>query len=163
MIGLNRIVLITDDVRMAAAISSELNGRGVYLVVLEGPRLKRPDYENEVIRLANVIHRIQPSMIIYGKQPRDASRLMNKILDTRFVHFDKFDDLKVLGIDVDSWRKTKLRDLPARVHHGDPDAKCAVVCEYASGVVPIIAANYATAHGADLYIIDTPKILSMKS
>ena len=157
MINLNRIVLITDDARMAAAISSELNGRGVYLVVLEGPRLKRPDYENEIIRLANVVHRVQPTMIIYGKQPRDASRLMNRILDTRFVHFDKFDDLRVLGIDVDEWRKIKLRDLPARVHRSDPDARLAVVCEYSTGVVPIIAANYATAHGADLYIIDTPK------
>lgn len=158
MINLSPIVLITDDARMAAAISSELNGRGVYLVVLEGPRLRRPDYENEVIRLANVIHRIQPTMIIYGKQPKEASRLIGKILDTRFVHFDKFDDLKILGIDVGSWRRTKLRDLPMRVHCcSDPNAKRAVVCEYSTGVVPIIAANYATAHGADLYIIDTPK------
>jgi hypothetical protein len=157
MINLNPIVLITDDARMAAAISSELNGRGVYLVVLEGPRLKRPDYENEIIRLANVIHRMQPSMIIYAKQPKDASRLMGKILDTRFVHFDKFDDLKMLGINVGSWRRTMLRDLPARVHRSSPNAKRAVVCEYSTGVVPIIAANYATAHGADLYIIDTPK------
>lgn len=159
MVNINSIVLITDDARMAAAISSELNGRGVYLVVLEGPRLKRPDYQNEVIRLANVIHRLHPRMIMYAKQPKDASRLLNEILNIPFVHIDKIEDLKKLKVDTAKWRAVKLHDLGLKLPHVSGDTELAVVCEYRKGVIPIIAANYAIAHGADFYITDIPESL----
>lgn len=159
MISINSIVLITDDARMAAAISSELNGRGVYLVVLEGPRLKRPDYQNEVIRLANVIHRLHPRMIMFAKQPKDASRLLNEILNIPFVHIDKLDDLKKLKVNTAKWRAVKLHDLSLKLPHAPKKSKLAVICEYRKGVIPIIAANYAIAHGANFYLIDIPETL----
>lgn len=159
MIGINSIVLITDDARMAAAISSELNGRGVYLVVLEGPRLKRPDYQNEIIRLANVVHRLHPRMIMYAKQPKDASRQLNEILNIPFVHIDKLEDLKKLKVNTAKWKAVKLHDLSLKLSHNPEKSKLAVVCEYREGVIPIIAANYAIAHGANFYLIDIPETL----
>lgn len=159
MISINSVVLITDDARMAAAISSELNGRGVYLVVLEGPRLKRPDYQNEVIRLANVIHRLHPRMIMYAKQPTDASKLLNEILNIPFVHIDKLEDLKKLKVNTAKWKAVKLHDLSLKLSHATQKSKLAVVCEYRKGVIPIIAANYAIAHGANFYLIDIPEPL----
>ncbi len=159
MIGFNSIVLITDDARMAAAISSELNNRGVYLVVLEGPRLQRPDHQNEIIRLANVIHRLRPRMIIYAKQPREASKRLKEFLNIPFVHLDRFEDLGALEVDVARWGVIKYRDLSLKLPHTKLPTKLAVVCEYRKGVVPIIAANYAIAHGADFYLINVPEAL----
>ena len=156
MIRFSDTVLITDNARMAASISSKFNGISTYFTVLEGPRLKRPDYENEVIRLANVIGRLRPRMLIYAKQPKKASKLLSEYIDTPFTHVETFDELKRLNIDAKAWRHTKTHDLSTQLNKQEGSSKLAVVCEYQSGVAPIIAANYANAHGADFYLIDTP-------
>jgi hypothetical protein len=47
------VMIFSDDARLAAEVSFIFATRGVYLPVIDGPRVQRPDHEGEVIRRIN--------------------------------------------------------------------------------------------------------------
>ena len=159
VVNIQRLVIVTDDVRMGAAISSKFIERGGYVTVLEGPRLRRPDYTNEVIRLVNIINRISPTMIMYAKQPTRASKLVNTYLNIPFVHINNPKDLDKLEINYEPWKDGELEGIAKilhTTHHSPSKEKLAVLCDNNKDIVSVIAANYAIAHGADYFPIATP-------
>jgi len=55
---------ITGDPLIGAVVSSYFNSEQEYFILLEPPRMERPDYTNEIIRRNNVIAKLQPKFII---------------------------------------------------------------------------------------------------
>ena len=60
---IHKAVCITDNIRIAAEISSLFRKRGYYFTVLDSPRMERADASNEIIRRNNVCARIRPDHI----------------------------------------------------------------------------------------------------
>ena len=53
----------------------------------------RPDADNEVIRIVNAIHSLQPHLIIYGDLSEEISSQIAEIIDIPFQHVNSGDDL----------------------------------------------------------------------
>jgi hypothetical protein len=62
-------VLIGDDAHLLAELSAILGRKRTYLPVLDGPRIHRPDLDQEVIRRNNAVALIQPERILFAGLP----------------------------------------------------------------------------------------------
>ena len=63
-----RIVCISDDYILSSQISSCFNNEGTYFIVLEPPRSLHKYWENEFVKLNNVLAKIHPQKLFYQRQ-----------------------------------------------------------------------------------------------
>jgi hypothetical protein len=59
-------LIIGDDSRLIARLSSLLLTRRAYLALLDGPRIHRSDLAAEIVRRSNAAARLQPEQIIFA-------------------------------------------------------------------------------------------------
>lgn len=78
-------VIISDDAQLAAQVSSVFAKAGSYLSVLDGPRLARPDSDNEVTRRNNAIARVQPDLIVLAGLSDDSCMALERQLPARMI------------------------------------------------------------------------------
>jgi hypothetical protein len=65
-------VLVTDDSLLAARISALFARPGRYLAVMDGPRMSRPDANNEAVRRRNAIVMTGARQVLIGGLPPSA-------------------------------------------------------------------------------------------
>src|SRR5258708_39911901 len=88
------ILVIADDPRLLAEISSRLAIGGRYLPVMDGPRRTRQDADAEVIRRTNVAARLRPRQILVAGLPLDTSKVLERRLPRGMTRrIDSMDDL----------------------------------------------------------------------
>jgi hypothetical protein len=151
------VVLITNDPRLGAAISSAFAMPGAYFPVFEGPRMKRPDTSNEVIRLVNVLRRLNPALIIYANQEPEVVEEIGRIIKSGVIQFDESDEcFGYAGVQLP--RSVTPSSAAMELHrlHGSFGKETAVVCDTGATITSVIAANYAIAHEADFFMVEPP-------
>jgi hypothetical protein len=161
-----KIVLVTDNPSLAASISSGIAETGTYFPVLEGPRILRPDADNEVIRVANAIHSLQPHLIIYGDLSEEISSQIAEIIDIPFQHVNSGDDLnRYTDVKVPAQISPQLAASELyRNLRSEGAKKKVVICEFRpNDPTSVIAANYAIAHDADFFLIDVPSAVKKRA
>ena len=159
MIRLLNTVIVSGHSVFAASLSSAFSQEGGYIPVLEGPRLARPDADSELIRLGNVLHRLGPDLIIYADQPTEASEGLTRFTKAKSIHVNTAQEIKSLGLGLRVEPDVPSKDAASLLYEACPISKGAtkaVVYERNCEVSSVVAANYAVAHGADLYSLDIP-------
>jgi hypothetical protein len=181
---LGSATIIADDARLAAKLSCAYARRGEYVVVVDGPRLTRPDVEAEVIRRNNVVARAKSEIIVIAGVSDESYRLLvQKINSKRIKRVRESNEIEQLPLrtTVSShplvWGKDRigvglLKALRAQSQIvfselSSPTENVAtlsghlVVCEEGEELSEVIAANYAYALGAGLVLIpDVPDQVS---
>lgn len=178
---LSDFVVIADNARLAARLSSLLARPREYLPVIDGPRMQRPDREAEVIHRTNAVARSRAKRVfLAGLTDLSADALTQRLPRGRCIRVNAADDLDgfaAAGIAVGPpliWGRDRIgigllqalrmrrsivfEDqaspngyIPAKRNH-------LVVCEEGDELAQIVAANYAYALGAGLFLIpETPK------
>jgi hypothetical protein len=80
------VAIVGDKPRLVAEIASLFTRSRRYLPIIDGPRLTRPDWSNEVIRRANALKVAQSRRVITADLPADAFRsLSENSLDGTFI------------------------------------------------------------------------------
>ena len=174
--SISKFAIVADDAELAARLSSILSRSGYYLPVLDGPRMGRPDHDNEAVRRNNAIARASVRKVILGNLAPDQEAAMRAILPVGSV------GLVTAEGAVQFYRaepnQPKLRwgrnhigvgllealRLGRAIHFDDDPspvvpltgAKHLVVFEAGEDLSEVIAANYAFALDADLVVI--PKV-----
>ncbi len=153
----SNVVLVTDSSSLAASISSGLARVGLYFPVLESPRMLRSDASNEIMRVANALHSLRPSIIIYGDVSEQISSLIAEIIDAPYRHVNSNESLSRyvdVRIPVETPPLFAAPELHRRLR-GQGAAKKVVICEYQpENATSVIAANYAIAHDADFFLVN---------
>jgi len=67
-----KALIVADNDRLAAQLSAIFARPGTYVPVMDGPRLQRPDGENEVVRRNNAAARVQPRQIFLAGLSRES-------------------------------------------------------------------------------------------
>jgi hypothetical protein len=70
------VAVVGDDAWLLAELTALIARRSSYLPVLNGPRLQRPDADNEVIRRRHAIAKAQPQAVILAGLPDATSALL---------------------------------------------------------------------------------------
>jgi len=170
--------IISDDAYLAARLTSAIAMRFHYLSVMDGPRLKRPDAQAEIVRRNNALARIKASDVILSGLSDDQVKAMSDKLPNGIVHLHGHADVEslaseaVLNNECLKWGRENIGvGLLKALYEGrliDFDengpttatiggkSKHHVVCEAGNNISEIIAANYAYSLGASLTII--PKV-----
>lgn len=155
------VVVITDDVTVACLLSYQWAKLEKYFAVIEPPRTDRPDAENEVIRVLNVITRIAPKLVIYyGKDRRIYDNFKN-LVKGPFLQFKNIDEFSRFNIGIDEW-KSLDSEASVRKLHSIANSSFKNTCIIYAGDPTIgyaISANYAILHRSDLYRIKQTKAL----
>lgn len=175
--ALSTDAIVSDDPELAAALSSALARRDVYLPVLDGPRLTRPDRSSEIVRrIATIAHAGSKSTFLAGLSEGARDALINK-LPNNHARVVGFDDVTALSVDPLRVERPRLiwgRDriglglltalysgqLVEFEDHGSPRGAVVsksghlVICEANEPLSEVIAANYAYALNAGLHIFD---------
>ena len=174
---LQSTAIISDDVYLAARLSSALAKRGSYLAVMDGPRMTRPDRGTEVIRRNNALARVHADVTLLAGLPDEARAAMLAQLPAKRVREVTNDDVPNLIADQrirDSkplrWGKDRVgvgllkalygRQLIEFTNEPSPNEAVptrsghVVVCEVGEPISEVIAANYAYALEAGLCLID---------
>ena len=168
------LLVIGDDARLLAEISSRLAIRGRYLPLLDGPRIHRPDLDAELIRRNNAAFRLRPRQIILAGLPDDTCDALNLHLPRgRTRRVDSADDLtfgRSNRIPPLIWGRANLglgllhalRSKRPLAFHDNADCPREavpttsghlVVCEDDNDLAQVIAANYAFSIGAGMCLI----------
>lgn len=175
--SLHRFLVISDDAELSAQVCASINKKGGYLTVLDGPRMLRQDFNNELVRRNNVAAKLRPDYVILIGLPDSAyNELANRfksIPTYRVSTIDEFHKLPVykpkpagkvvscspneLGLGLFHALKTGQElhitsdsDSRPKTSYGSGHL---VVCEDGEHLSQVIAANYAYSIGADLQII----------
>ena len=169
---------MSGDGELAARLSCILSERGHYLPVLDGPRMGRPDNDNEAVRRNNAIARAGVRKVILGNLDPDQDAAMRALLPAGSVGAVTAEDVaQFYQAEPDlpklRWGRSQigvglleaLRSGRAIHFDDDPspvvpltEAKHLVVCEAGQDLSEVIAANYALALDADLVVIpEVPK------
>jgi hypothetical protein len=175
--ALSTDAIVSDDPELAAALSSALARRDIYLPVLDGPRLTRPDRTSEIVRrIATIAHAGSKSTFLAGLSERARNALINK-LPNNHARVVGFDDVTALSVDPLRVERPRLiwgRDriglgLLTALYSGqlvefaDQDSPRGavasksghlVICGANEPLSEVIAANYAYALNAGLHIFD---------
>lgn len=182
-----RALVIADDARLAAQMSCALAVPGNYLPVVEGPRLLHPDPSAELVRRNNAAGRVRPDSIFMtglSNQPYEAlmARFANHLKE-RARRISMAEEIDLLAGPTRfkgpplTWGKdriavgllTALRarrsivftDEPSPVESVPSLSGHLVVCEQGEELAEVIAANYAYALRAGLFLIpETSRDLS---
>ena len=177
---MHRAIVIGDDAKLLAQISSILAREKYYLPAIDGPRMKRPDADAEVIRRNNATARVRPSAIfLVGLDdstwnefksyfPTKKCFQINNVREIRRKqHGLKMRSKKVLtwgsdriGIGLLNALRTK-REIEftnenspeGMIYPASSPSNHLVVCEEGNELAQVIAANYAYSIGADLCLV----------
>lgn len=156
------IVIVSDDVVATAMLSACWARAEKYMTVLESPRMDRPDAENEVVRVLNVIQRIRPRLVLYfGDDPRVSSSIQANI-PIPVLGFSKLGELARFGINVGEWSGLTPQEAVQKLYDAHTPGNVSEKCIVYNGSVDVgyvIAANYAILHQAKLLRLDTPQEL----
>lgn len=175
--ALSTDAIVSDDPELAAALSSALARRDIYLPVLDGPRLTRPDRSAEIVRrIATIAHAGSKSTFLAGLSEGACDALINK-LPNNHARVVGFDDVTALSVDPLRVERPRLiwgRDriglgLLTALYSGqlvefedqesprgavESKSGHLVICEANEPLSEVIAANYAYALNAGLHIFD---------
>jgi hypothetical protein len=173
----NRFIF-ADDAKLAAQLSCALSQPGLYLPVCDGPRVQRPDRELEVLRRHNAVGRARANIAYMAGLSDDAfdalSRSLNPIRNISCFRVFSSSDIAKLTPAADHretliWGRDRigvglLKALRAGLHIEFEDSPSPyewvsskgghiVVCEEGEELSQVIAANYAFALDAGLFLI----------
>ena len=169
--------IFADDAKLAAQLSCTLATHGTYLPVCDGPRIQRPDREFEVLRRHNAVGRARANVAYMAGLSDDAFSALSRSLNSRKnVPCHRVSSDNIASI-TRQWRSREVlvwgRDrigvgllkalragkniafenkaspyewLPSKAEH-------LVVCEESEELSQVIAANYAFALDAGLFLI----------
>lgn len=179
--SMHRALVIGDDAQLLAKMSSVLARRNCYLPVLEGPRMKRLDAEDEVTRRNNAAALISPKAIfLAGLGPSTTKEFEAHFPASLCFTVSNVSELRQAthGLPMRpqnamQWGKTRigiglLIALRAKCEIEFTNAESPnemvssesghlVVCEDGNDLAQVIAANYAYSIGAGLCLI--PNVL----
>ena len=173
----NRFIF-ADDAKLAAQLSCALSAPGLYLPVCDGPRMQRPDNQYEVLRRHNAAGRARANIAFMAGLSDDAFSALSQSLNSqRSVPCHRISipgdivplaqqngDREVLAWGRDRIGVGLLKALRARQNIRFEDRPSPyewiaskgghiVVCEEGEEISQVIAANYAFALDAGLFLI----------
>jgi hypothetical protein len=173
--------IFADDAKLAAQLSCALLAPGIYLPVCDGPRMQRPDNRFEILRRHNAMGRTRANIAFMAGLPDDAFSALSKSLNSRrsvpchriSVPTDivplaqqKSDrEVFVWGRDrigvgllkaLRAGQNIRFDDTPSPYEWVASKSCHLVVCEDGEEISQVIAANYAYALDAGLFLI--PKV-----
>jgi hypothetical protein len=168
-------ILITDDPLLAAQISSLFRRPHHYFPVMDGPRMKRPDADNEVVRRRNAIIKTGARNVLLGGMLPQATAAMQggwgncMVADAYEEHVQALRGVVKRPADTLRWGPTNLGVglYQARLERKEllPDLEQSpsvdvveagkhllVVCERGVGFSEVLASNLAFACGASFAV-----------
>jgi hypothetical protein len=173
--------IFADDAKLAAELSCALSAPGIYLPVCDGPRMQRPDNRFEILRRHNAMGRTRANIAFMAGLPDDAFSALSQSLNSRrsvpchriSVPTDivplaqqKSDrEVFVWGRDrigvgllkaLRAGQSIRFDDTPSPYEWVTSKSGHLVVCEDGEEISQVIAANYAYALDAGLFLI--PKV-----
>lgn len=175
--ALSTNAIVSDDPKLAAALSSALACRDFYLPVLDGPRLTRPDHTSEVVRRVAALARAGTKTTLLAGISAEARHALTDKLPKNHAKVVGFDDVAALSLDTKRTERPRLiwgRDrigigLLRALYSGqliefadEESPRDAVpsksghliICEAHEPLSEVIAANYAFSLNAGLHIFD---------
>lgn len=174
---ISRVLLIGDEPRLLAELSSFLAQRNQYLPILDGPRMGRPDADNEVIRRKNAAARASPTyLVLAGLKPETAALFQDQLPPEQVFRVSNAQEImgttlykraapqavlewghERIGVGLlEALRQRKqirIADRPSPQHAVRTQSGELVVCEEGNDLAQIIAANYAFSVGAGLALV----------
>jgi hypothetical protein len=174
---MHRALVIGDDAKLVAKISSVLARRNCYLPILDGPRMKRVDADDEVIRRNNAAARVAPSAIFFaGLANATCTEFNSHFPAKRCFQVSSVSELRQathglsmrpqkfltwgserIGIGLLNALRTKCEiefaDASSPEEMVPSESGHLVVCEEGNELAQVIAANYAYSIGAGLCLI----------
>lgn len=166
-------MIISDDADLACRLASLWAQPGHYLPIIEGPRLGRPDADNESIECTNAVRRASPKRLILAGLTQEAVSSLEPSLPSEPAVFviNKEDFEEILGSDMP--RLVRSIDQPGlalleamrtkQILYNLENGECAnqlpsvkghvVVCETGHPMSEVVAASYAFALDAALVVI----------
>lgn len=170
-------IIFSDDAKLAAKLSCAFARRGSYLPICDGPRIQRPDRHSEVVRRHNAAARSKSKRIYLAGINDESAELMTASLsrlsdsechrirsdyDISTAYSERIKEPLVWGEDrigmglLQALRERRhivfergtspSNSIPSKSGH-------LVVCEDGEELSQVIAANYAYALDAGLYLI----------
>jgi hypothetical protein len=169
--------IISDEPQLAAALSCALGRQEIYLPVLDGPRLMRPDRDSEVVRRNNPLARVGATSTLLAGLSAEAQAAMSAKLPKGHARVIGFDEVEGIVADARRLARPRLRWGRDRIGLGVLTALQAgqliefndessprtsvpsrsghlVICEAHEPLSEVIAANYAFSLNAGLHIFD---------
>jgi hypothetical protein len=171
------MAIISDDPMLTAQLSCLLARPETYLPVLDGPRLSRPDADAETIRRLNATARVRAQKIVLaGLSEESIEALSSHAGERRRARLKIIRAWKDAGSleqpplsEVISWGRTrigigllkalrrgsaiKFNDGPSPTDNVVSLSGHLVICEEGDDLAQVVAANYAYALGAGLFLI----------
>ena len=174
-------VIFSDDAKLAAQVASVLSMPGTYLPVVDGPRMRRPDRQAEIVDRTNAAARSRARRIfLVGLADESANALSQYLGKRQLLRIRSSDDLAAISVNKTKsnrpfvWGNNRLgiglllalrrgrqiffEDRPSEKMNISPRSDHLVVCEEGDEFAQVIAANYAYALNARLFLIQpTPE------
>src|SRR5450759_345113 len=175
--SMHHALVIGDDAQLLANISSVLARKNCYLPVLDSPRMKRLDAEDEVIRRNNAAACVQPKAIFFaGLEYSSYSEFKSHFPSNRCFQVSNVDELRQaphqlpmrpsvtlkwgrnhIGIGLlnalRAKREIEFTDAESPVEMVSSESGHLVVCEEGNNLAQVIAANYEYSMCAGLFLI----------
>jgi hypothetical protein len=169
--------IFADDAKLAAQLSCTLAAPGVYLPVCDGPRMQRPDRAMEVLRRHNAMGRARANVAFLAGLSDDAFSALSRSLNSRrdvpchrissgniasITRQGRDRDVLIWGRDrigvgllkaLRAGQDTVFEDKPSPYEWVPSKGPHLVVCEEGEELSQVIAANYAFALDAGLFLI----------
>ena len=170
--------IFADEAKLAAQLSCALATPCVYLPVCDGPRMQRPDHEFEVLRRHNAAGRVRAKQAFMVGLPDNAFEALSRSLNSRrnvpCHRISSYTDIvrttgQQRNRDVLRWGRDRIGVGLLRALRAGQDimfddgaspyewvaaqAGHIVVCEEGEEIAQVIAANYAYALNAGLFLI----------
>jgi hypothetical protein len=169
--------IFADDPKLAAQLSCALAAPGVYLPVCDGPRMQRPDHAVEVLRRNNAMARVHANVAFMAGLSDDAFSALSRPLNSggnvpcHRVSSGNIASITRQGHDreVLIWGRDRIgvgllkalragqdivfEDKPSPYEWVPSKGGHLVVCEEGEELSQVIAANYAFALDAGLFLI----------
>jgi hypothetical protein len=170
--------IFADDARLAAQLSSLLALPGSYLGVCDGPRMQRPDHRLEVLCRHNAMGRTRAKTAFMAGLPEGAIQALGQSLNSRrhvpCIRISSSEDIasaipRAGKANILSWGYDRIgigllkalragqeivfEDKPSPYEWIPSKNGHFVVCEQGEEIAEVIAANYAYALDAGLFLI----------
>lgn len=166
--------ILADDARLAAQLSCAVSKPGAYLAVCDGPRMQRPDNKLEVLRRYNAVGRTRANTVFMAGLPDAGFQAMDQSLTARKAvtrhRISSFSDIPSSNqLPTLVWGKDRIgvgllkalragqmitfEDRSSPYEWVSSQNKHIVVCEEGEDLSQVIAANYAFALDAGLFLI----------
>ena len=170
--------IFADDAKLAAQLSCVMSQSGVYTPVCDGPRMQRPDREIEILRRHNAAVRARANTVYIAGLPNNALDALQLSLNTqrsipchRILSSNDIAPLRIPGrlAEVQTWGRDRIgvgllkalrakqnivfEDKPSPHEWVPSKSGHMVICEDGNELAQVIAANYAFALDAGLFII----------